>query len=224
MLNLVLKDLLLQKKTFLFTMGYAIFLFFCFKNPALSNIVYITVTVMTSYLFIIYATSFDDKNKCDIMLNSLPVTRKEIVTARYLFLLITIFIGIATSFIIGAFFKIIGDVSGLWTIRLINHNDLIISLFSVSLMGSIYMPFYYKFGNIYVRIFNVVFFIVVFSVPKLVTEYIIKNRNIKWIKKIILFANTIPDWVIPIIIVVFSLLILSISLLFSIRIYGNKDF
>lgn len=224
MLNLVLKDLLLQKKTFLLAVGYAVFFFFVFRNPALNSILYFTVVVVIGNLFIIYATSWDDKNKCDIMLNSLPVNRKEIVTARYLFLLVAIVVGIGISSIMGVLFKIIGDISGLWAIRLINFYDLIVSLFLVTLMGSIYMPFYYKFGNIHVRIFNVVFFMSLFSVPRLVVEHIMKNQDIEWVNRFILLAKTTPSWMISIIIVLSSLIILSISLLFSIKIYGNKDF
>ena len=91
MLNLILKDLLVQKKSLLFALGYCFFLVFAFQS--LQGAAPIAATVAVVYLLTQYSFTYEDKNKSETMLNSLPISRRDIVLAKYLS--IFIYIGLA---------------------------------------------------------------------------------------------------------------------------------
>lgn len=116
MVNLILKDVLIQKKVILFYIATIIIYLLADVSPILIVFVY-------SLTFINMAFSYDDKDNANILLNSLPYTRMEIVTSKYvgaliftaLFLMITyvgnyLINGTGTSFSWKAILLIIGLV------------------------------------------------------------------------------------------------------------------
>ena len=74
MLRLVIKDILIQKKTFYWCTYLFDICYFAFQG--LEGNAYTAAIVAFSYLMVMGAFSHDDKNKSDIMLNSLPIKRK----------------------------------------------------------------------------------------------------------------------------------------------------
>jgi hypothetical protein len=73
MLSLILKDVIIQKKSFVWALVYLIFFIFVFQS--LGGTMYIAAVVAFVYLLVSGAFAYDDKYKSDIMLNSLPIKR-----------------------------------------------------------------------------------------------------------------------------------------------------
>ncbi|KEK26150.1 ABC-2 transporter permease [Bacillus gaemokensis] len=98
MQQLVLKDLLLQRKLVVLYLAYAFFLLLInFNNDALLTICCMTIP----FIGTIVSVGHEVKNESEIILNSLPFQREEIVIAKYILASILIVIGIILSFLIG---------------------------------------------------------------------------------------------------------------------------
>ncbi|TCJ01709.1 ABC-2 transporter permease [Cytobacillus praedii] len=77
MFNLIRRDVILQKRMLLTYIPFILFFIFMDKHPAL---IFLVVSI-----FIPFNTYFyDEKAETNILLNSLPYTRKEIIASRYL--------------------------------------------------------------------------------------------------------------------------------------------
>lgn len=77
MFNLIRRDIILQKKMLLTYIPFILFFIFMDRHPAL---IFLVVSI-----FIPFNTYFyDEKAETNILLNSLPYTRKEIIASRYL--------------------------------------------------------------------------------------------------------------------------------------------
>jgi ABC-2 type transport system permease protein len=92
MFNLVLKDILIQKKTFVLGLFYIPIMAIAFQHSVTSMIP--AGIVGLTYIVLITACAYDDKYKTDIMLNSLPLHRNSIVLARYMSLFLYYVIGV----------------------------------------------------------------------------------------------------------------------------------
>lgn len=77
MFSLIRRDVILQKRLLLTFIPFILFFVFMDVHP--------TVTFLVANIFIPYnAFYYDEKAETNILLNSLPYTRKEIITSRYL--------------------------------------------------------------------------------------------------------------------------------------------
>ncbi|MBB6450983.1 ABC-2 type transport system permease protein [Geomicrobium halophilum] len=77
MFNLIRRDVILQKRLLLTFLPFILFFIFMDVHP--------TVTFLVANIFIPYnAFYYDEKAETNILLNSLPYTRKEIIGSRYL--------------------------------------------------------------------------------------------------------------------------------------------
>ena len=141
MFNLVLKDILIQKKYLLFSIVYFFFFTFMFKDHP--SVLFGTVPIMISYMLLIGACGFDDKNKSEIMLNSLPINRVTLVIAKYLSVCVFIFIGVFLTF---AFTTILNFSGVIHFDRLINLTDILTDIIGTLFFGSLYFPIHFKFG------------------------------------------------------------------------------
>ncbi|WP_459501702.1 ABC-2 transporter permease [Bacillus sp. C1] len=90
MLNLIKRDLILQKKQLLIYLGCIVFFIVMNKHPIL------TFTIAS--IFIPFSTpAYDTKTETNILLNSLPYTRKEIVASRYIGAIIYMLLAIVVT-------------------------------------------------------------------------------------------------------------------------------
>ncbi|MCB2359067.1 ABC-2 transporter permease [Clostridium estertheticum] len=222
MVNLIIKDILIQKKTLLFTFFYTIFVSICFYSTNPSGLgLYILAPILNTYMHIINAVNYDDKNKSEIVLNSLPLNREDVVIAKYISIFIFAIIQIIYAILIG----LIGKAAG-FTIY-----DISISLFdigsvfaSIGIFSAIFFPLYFKFGTIKMKIFNLILFMIIFMVPMNGISYVIKNPNNVFVHKFNLFINNTSSLTINSIILITGLILFMISLMISIHIYNNKEF
>ncbi|MBZ9607967.1 ABC-2 transporter permease [Clostridium estertheticum] len=141
MFNLVVKDILMQKKgtkdlMIAILLNFTIICILQFLGVA--SIYILTPSIFANSL-ITSSCGFGKKNDVDRMINSLPVSRKEIVISRYLSSFVFLIIGIAITILFASIIKF----SGLSHInRFMNLTDIIIiSIFTVVYI-SVYLPIY----------------------------------------------------------------------------------
>lgn len=141
MLNLIIKDILIQKKTLLYAFLYTIVAatgFFTMNDSGI--FLYVLSPIGITYMFIYYAANYDDKNKSEIILNSLPLKRDEIVISKYISAFLFASIGIIYSILI----DFIGRKTGLLHTMSISLLDIVSVIAFVCILSSIYFPVYFK--------------------------------------------------------------------------------
>lgn len=221
MISLLKKDLLIQKKSFLFLFLYGIFMFIVFNNPVFEDMIYIMGMIIAVYFFLVTASMEDDKNKSEIILNSLPLSKSQIVLAKYLSVFAYILIGAVFLGIVGLLFKLSAFPT---TPRLIKAVDLLAAGLLVSVYVSIYFPMYFRFGASALRLFSVVFFLIFFFMPRYLLNLYLAYENTEAVRLLNkFFLEQSP--LIPAIVVIFIILALMTgSFLISRSIYSRKEF
>ena len=220
--SLILKDLMLQRKTWLFPFFYGFFLFIVFNDPLFKDFIYNMGAIAVSYVMIMTAVSFDEKNTTDIILLSLPLNRKKIILEKYLLVFIVVPIGLLIMGLLGVIFKLSGLIE---VPRLVNINDFLFSLSSVLLLSAVYYPTYLKLGYKYSRYINLCLFLFLFFLPNWLTEYLVNNvdKNGPFAQRLLeILSYPLP--LIGCVLLLITLILAFISYLISVRIYMKKEF
>ena len=99
MFNLIRRDVILQKRQLLLFIPFIIFFIIMDANPALTFLIASLIIPFNTY-------AYDEKVETNILLNSLPYTRTEIIASRYLGAIIYMVLAIGvTSLTLFAFNK-----------------------------------------------------------------------------------------------------------------------
>lgn len=220
MTQLIKKELILEKKLFWFSFLYSIFLFFVFANPVIKECTYSMTAFGISYVAILGIAQAEYKNNSDIVMNSLPVTRPEIVKAKYLSVLTCAVFALIIAGAVGLGFH---QLPGTFHYRLINRFDILTTIVSVAVIAAVSLPVYFKTGAQWARMINMAVFMLIFFAPAQVVEYLAKNNQQPWL---INLTVTISDniWLITLggLGVIAALLL--VSYLISLGIYLHRDF
>ncbi|MDM5464139.1 MULTISPECIES: ABC-2 transporter permease [Bacillus cereus group] len=96
--QLVLKDMMLQRKL---GFAYLICLFFLAIVDFSSDSFLTTFSMFIPVLGMMLSMSYENKNKSEMLVNSLPFQRKEIVIAKYIFVSILFVLGGIFSLVVG---------------------------------------------------------------------------------------------------------------------------
>jgi ABC-type transport system involved in multi-copper enzyme maturation permease subunit len=211
---------MLQKKILWFGFAYSIFLFMVFSNPIFRDFVYIMTAFGISYIAIIGAIQTEYKNNSDIVLNSLPISRREIVLSKYLTIFVFAGIALLIVAIIGLFFHLAPLP---FEHRLININDILITLISVLLLSAVSLPAYFKTGAQWLRVINIIVFMLIFFAPAQIARYVLENQHQPGLQKLIDLAQQNP-WLLAVSSLVTLLVLLLLSYLLAVRIYSRRDF
>lgn len=209
MYSLILKDILMLKKMLLLIVGF-IALFYFLENPPVMAI------SLAGIIFISSTGSFEDRSNSHIMLNSLPINRKSIISSKYVG---AILFGIFATVLATLFQMILYFILDAYNKPLPNANQLVLGMLIILLFSALYFPILYKFGEKYTRIILmiVIFGFIIFGQMAM---YALKGN----IEVFQLFLNqftftqlTIAGFAITIIVFIFSWLA-------TIKIYEAKDF
>lgn len=222
MLNLIIKDILIQKKILLYSLFYAIFAPIVFSSMKPSGFgLYVFPSIAITYMLISMAASYDEKNKSEIILNSLPIKRTAIVISKYISIFVFAIIGIIFSILV----SFIGKTTALpMFTRSISLLDIVSILTSVCILGSIFFPVYFKFGFIKMNIFNVIIIMLIMLLPSIAFDYATESPNNILVKKFTYFINNTSSLTQNSLALITGLIFLMISLMISIHIYENKEF
>ncbi|HOQ37850.1 MAG TPA: ABC-2 transporter permease [Acetivibrio sp.] len=218
MLNLLIKDILVQKKTFIGALFYLVFFVVAFQSLEMN--MFTAAIVAFVYLLVIGGFAYDDKSKSDIMLNSLPIKRENIVMSKYISLFVYIAIGtiayIAVSFVI----SLLNTPIKTYPVTI----ELIVSaVLAVSLLNSISFPLIFKLGYVKAKVFNMIFFLTfLFGVPLLID--FVSKADSEVTTAVGTFLLNQSDVAIASELLALSLVFLLISYGISVRLYKKREF
>ena len=157
MFNLIKRDAIIQKNQLLVFIPFILFFVFMNTNP--------TLIFLVASIFIPFnAYAYDEKAETNILLNSLPYTRKEIIAARYIGALVYMLISVAlTSIALFIFNKP-------FTFSQIGMGVSIFVLFS-----AITFPIFYIFKQGHISIFIMMSFLLLATVGPTIAHFLFRN-------------------------------------------------
>lgn len=108
--------------------------------------------------------------------------------------------------------------------RLISLSDFLGVLLGVAFLSSVYYPLFIKFGSKYMRIFNIILFMIVFFFPSFISGIIAESPDNSFLQNVGDKINsiTVPEFYCLSLLI--SLTMLMASYLIALKIYENKEF
>lgn len=206
MKGLILKDLLNLKSTFK-TLGIMILFFACVFIPQGNGFIFGIIILMFA-MMVVTTISYDDLAKWDTYALTMPVTRKEIVTSKYLIMIILNTLGALLALVVGILGNIImGQSFDLEILAITGVIFLIAFIF-----GSVIIPLIYKFGTEKARLMLILCALIPTALILLLEQTNVPLPTIgnPWIYLILLVGLTIAG--------------LIVSFTISLRIYEKKEF
>lgn len=229
MYNLVWKDLLILKRYLWLAPLYGFSAFFVFRTMpggALSAAI-----VVVSYMLASQACARDDKNKSEIMLNSLSLRRQDIVLAKYL----SVYLYAALAILSFLLAQNIVSVTGITVpISQISLEGISGALLATVVLMSIYFPLYFKFGYLRSRMVGMILFFACFFFLPMAFALTVHGlggvgnlalRNIVAImQRIMGWLQTQSDWKIASYLLALDLILMAASVRLSLRFYTRREF
>jgi len=226
MFNLLMKEFIVQKKTVWFALFYSVFVFAAFYNTTFRGSSYIMGSLAVAYLLLMNANAWDDKNKCEIVLNSLPIPRRLIVEAKYISVLVFMAFGLVLTGLAGGIVSQAAGMAGLeGEFRLISITDVVAVFISLVLLVSAYYPLYFRFGYNFARKANMILFMLIFFGPGTVVGYL-RAKEGPFLPEAG-FAGTVQGAsfeMIGALAVAIVVIVALASFLISVKIYNNREF
>ncbi|MFJ8531479.1 ABC-2 transporter permease [Bacillus sp. NPDC094106] len=208
MYNLILKDFRLQK---LIMVLYILTI--CLYIGTLGSFGFIVVLVACCYMLNLHY--YDEKNNSHKFINSLPYSRKTIIMSKYIGTMLFTLIVVLFSLLIQAVVQVAAPTYG---VKIETPQAIVVSVLTVMLLTSIYLPFCYRFTNKYLlAAVSFTFPIVVISWRKIVEHLNIIN----------IFHNITTQFTINQLITLVSIVTILIfigSYFLTVRIYKCTDF
>lgn len=218
--NLIVKDFIIEKK-YTKSLVFSFLLIFISAQFFNTAATYIFVPFLTALSFIMYGYGFGEKNDTDVMLVSMPISRKDIVIERYISSVIFLIIGIIVTLIFGAVFM---HFSFSALKRMMNFNDILWSSFSTIIYVSIYLPIYFKYGYIKAQLKNsyILTAVIALQIVMVMIATFVSNGTAK--KFVMDIANSPNESLIFCIACAAACFVMFIaSAIISLKIYLNRD-
>lgn len=219
MLILILKDLLIQKKTLLFSFLYVVFFMFAFQKMGVTG--FTVGIVAVTYQLINIACAYDDQAKAGIMLNSLPIKRSKIVLAKYLSVFVFFVIGIVVYLAVKFIIKLVGLPLNFVPITL---EGVIGALFAVAVLNGIHFPFFFKLGYIKSKVINFITFFAVFFGSMVIGDFFRGRQKPVELNNLIEVIKNQSDFRLAVYLIGIILVMLLISYVLALRFYQNREF
>lgn len=219
MLKLIYKDLRLtcNKKVILYLL-WGIIIAIVFSEFLTPSAAYTLGASLIAYFLSLYPAGYDVMGG-DILINSFPVKRRNVVIAQYIEMIIFIAIGYGLIFVSSAALK---PISFGFIKEYAGFDVLIYTFLIISVLYSINLPVNYLLGRTGSTIVTTTLFILFSTGPALIMNFIKNNpQNVftKWLLQVFVSASKISDikWFI------ISIIIYIVSMIISVIIYENKD-
>ncbi|WP_243526727.1 ABC-2 transporter permease [Bacillus pseudomycoides] len=208
MYNLILKDFRLQKlMMLLYLLGI------CFFIGTFGSFGFTVVLVAGSYMINLHY--YDEKNNSHKFINSLPYSRKTIIASKYIGTVLFALLVVLFSLLIQAVIQVASPTYG---VEIETPQTIVVSVLTVMLFTSIYLPLCYRFTNKYLLVAASFIFPIVVILWRKIVEYL----NIIDIFRIITTQFTINQLITLASIV--TMLIFIGSYFLTVRIYKRTDF
>jgi len=201
MLNLIRRDLILQKKQLYIFIPYILF-FVYVGSPAF-------LTCLIASIFIPFnAFTYDEKAETNILLNSLPYTRGEIIAAKYIGAIVYMLLSIALTCVM----MLVFGKSFVWT-------DLAIASGLFMLMAAFTFPLFQILKPGYIGLTIVIGFVSTVLLSRLVLESYSENVN-----AVLSFFDRYPFSTLFTVSTIIVLCLYALSWILSTTIYRRKAF
>ncbi len=219
MFQLIVKDMLIQKKTLVFGIFYVAIMIIAMQNSGSATL---PAGIMAlTYILVLTACALEDKSKADILLNSLPLGRSSIVMARYLSVFVYAALGVIYYVIVSAIINVFGIPL---RTNPITAEGLIGTVFAVSLIVSVYFPAFFKLGYIRSKFINFILFFGVFLGIGAISMAFNDKMNSAPISRVKEFLSGLSELQAAAGLLAISLLLLSASYLLSVKLYKSREF
>lgn len=215
---LIFKDLYTQKLYIYFfsIVWFIIFTSFFTDGSPFRHVLLLTVLA----LWLATSTNANTKSFADesILINSLPITRRQVVLAKY----ISGLIWFAFSAIVVLVYVFLFDTFAPFPTRMMHVDELLLSLSAYYILLSVFYPILFKAGYHISSIVTFVFALVV-NIGIQIFHNMVENPGLTFMPGIVemLESNAI---LLMFIFITFSILITLVSYGLSVRIYERKDF
>lgn len=221
MFNLIYKDIFINKKStanLLFSLMLNIVAIIVF-NYFIGSYVYIAIPCIFAITLILSCCGAGEKNDVDILFNSLPTSRRELVLSKYL----STFIFFLAGSMLTAIVILVKSLLGYGEIKyFVDFISISISLVFTSLYISLYFPIYFYFGYLKSQaVSKFISFIVFIGIIVAIMIRIIIKQGME--NKVLNKLSGIMNFRVIIISIVFSILITMVSSIISLRIYSNRE-
>lgn len=219
MLQLVFKDIAIQKRSLLFAMGYMLFFLAIFQSQP--HMMYSAAMVASTYILVMGGFALDDQAMADTFLNSLPVTRKKLVGAKYLSLVLFFLFGTVCYILLYQLLQLTG-----WSIQMgaITPENLVGAVVAVSLINAIYFPILFRIGYHRAKIFNFLLFFGIFFGSSFVLRKMQENAAPETLRQLERFLSQQPDILLAGLFLAVVAVLLLISFGLSLYFYKRRDF
>ncbi|WDV44582.1 ABC-2 transporter permease [Clostridiaceae bacterium M8S5] len=215
MFNLIMRDIrvVFSKRNILTTLVSVFLLSLVFAKTKGTDFIPIIFFVI-ALTFISTSFIYDDMSKVEIIMNSLPITRRDFVKSRYVGVIIFLVLALISSF---AVIQLLGVLNlmevSMNPLELIDLRTFVIILGIPIIVSSVMFPLFFKLGYKKAKIIWIMSFVLIFI-------FFSNKALIDAILTKLVISESILYTVIPAIL----LAMLCISYIISARIYSNKNF
>lgn len=219
MISLIKKDLKLSVKINIFAVIYALFISatgLMADNSIMANLLYILGIIILTFVAVIYTNGYDDKYRSEVVLNSLPLDRRNIVRGKYITLLVFFTISCGAVILFTNMLTMLGIAD---RVNSAGVQSAILAANIILLFYSIYYPFYFKVGE-GLRSFNAILWVFLMLGPAMTGKaFKVLNQRGLLYKLVNIDFNRISLYLLGI-----SIIIYYISLQISKIIYMRREF
>jgi len=170
------------------------------------------VISMLAMFFTFGTAAHEDKNNSHVLLNSLPVARKEIVTAKYVFHIAFGICLVGLTFIYRTIIGALPKDAAMW--------QYVIAVTVIVWFVSVFFPMYFWLGPRFVQIGMIVLLIVMFTALPMVYNLGVKH-NFWGIPD---FIQSLPRFLLFVFATAVTIVFLIVSRLISVWLYERKQF
>ncbi|MTI60944.1 MAG: ABC-2 transporter permease [Firmicutes bacterium] len=124
---------------------------------------------------------YEDMNKSELIINSLPIKKEKIILARYLSIFVYLAISIISYFLISF---LIGVVHLPFAVELVTILGIVTIILGIAILISIYLPVFYKYGYIKAKLFHILFMMIAFFLPTTIINIFKDNPDVAFVKYI----------------------------------------
>jgi ABC-type transport system involved in multi-copper enzyme maturation permease subunit len=219
MFRLIYKDIAIQKKSLLFAFGYMFFFVAIFQSQP--HMMFSTAMVAITYILVMGGFALDDQAEADTFLNSLPVTRKKLVAAKYFSLVLFFLFGTVCYALLYQLLQLTGLPIQMGAIT---SEYLVGAMVAVSLINAFYFPILFKIGYHRAKIFNFMLFFGVFFGLSFLLSKMQENAAPEILRQLESFINQQSGVLLTGMFLVMVAVLLLISFSLSLYFYKRRDF
>lgn len=217
MLNLIVKDVILLRKTILIGFVYTVVMALAFSGTT-GLAMFTASTFAVTFLLIQTPCAYDEKSRAEPMLLSLPIRRETVVNAKYAVIALYTLIAVVQYMLVYGFVKLTGLPLHMAAISVESAAGL---LLVVVLAASIFYPVFFRLGYMKTRYVNIFLFAGFFAGGGALAAAL---GGEEWAADFVRVLDGQPDWLLCCGLLGLMLGILLISYCMSIKFYRGREF